>query len=60
MEEERPTVVEINSYLDNLNEEGLRQLASQLLDYPDRRTFIYRCIKEFNKFYKMLRENQNG
>ena len=43
---------EVKRYLSNLNEEGAKQLALQLLIYPEGREFIENAISEFDKFYK--------
>ena len=43
---------QIKGYGNNLNEQGLRQLAIQLLLYPEGKKFIEGCITEFDKFFK--------
>lgn len=48
----------VDNLLDNLNEDGLRQLAKELLVYPESRGYIEQAIEEFNKFYSYpLKEN---
>jgi hypothetical protein len=43
--------IAIRSYINNLSENGLRQVAQQLIQFPESRDFIERCIDEWEKFY---------
>jgi len=51
MVEQEPTPVEVKRYIDNLDLEGIKFLALQLIMYPKSKQFIINCITEFNKFY---------
>jgi len=45
-------------YINNLDIEALKQLAFQLIVYPDSFPLLKKAIEEFNKFYMLPIESK--